>query len=56
MNWEIDKNALVVDGMEIKVFPYPVRTTKEIQGEMLSVFCSKTEPFIPVHDIFKSSS
>ena len=37
MNWEIDKNALVVDGMEIKVFPYPVRTAKEIQGTVIIV-------------------
>lgn len=37
MNWKILKNTLVVDDMEIKEFPYPIRIAKEIQGTVIVV-------------------
>ena len=37
MNLKILKNTLVVDDMEIKEFPYPIRIAKEIQGTVIVV-------------------
>ena len=37
MKLKILKNTLVVDDMEIKEFPYPIRIAKEIQGTVIVV-------------------